>query len=409
MRKFSTTRAGASNSRESHNMPRSSDQVSLKGINVLIVTSGHEATDPRIYAKQACSLHRLGAQVTVVGKLEYSNPGEVEVLAVPKPSSRLLRFLWQPWRCLWVARRQRADIIHFHDAEMLVTLLLAKLWWRRSKFVYDVHEDFANLMLIRDWLPSWTKPVVRISISMVEKGLASLADAIVGVTPPLAGKFGHSNSIVAYNYASQEFFDQADQARRQPQNREFDLAHLGTLNRSRAIFLAETLAKFHTLRPSARSIVIGVSPEIEGVMKERIPGGCLLLGKTPYKEIPGLLGKAKVGLDVHPWLGSHLQVALPVKVIEYMAAGCAVVSSAMPVLNQILSDIGAEPDAIAIIEGGSPMDYARAALRMVESIGAGADPGAKLHELARRHLIWEEEALKIAHLYLKLLGIPCAS
>src|SRR5262249_41620890 len=108
MRKFLTTRAAAvaRNSRDSHSVPCAPYKVSLEGVNVLIVTSGHEATDPRVYAKQACSIHRLGAKVTVVGKLEHSTPAEVTVLAVPKPSSRLIRFLWQPWRCLWAARRQ---------------------------------------------------------------------------------------------------------------------------------------------------------------------------------------------------------------------------------------------------------------------------------------------------------------
>src|SRR5262245_54487881 len=98
--------------------------VRLDGVSVLIVASGHEATDPRIY-KQASSLQGLGASTTVVATLERGNPHEVRVLTVQKASSRLMRFLWQPWRCLWTAWRQRPDIIHLHDAEMLITLPLA--------------------------------------------------------------------------------------------------------------------------------------------------------------------------------------------------------------------------------------------------------------------------------------------
>ena len=51
-----------------------------------------------------------------------------------------------------------------------MTLPLAKLWWCAAKFVYDVHEDFANLMLIRDWLPYWAKPSVRLLTNAAEKG-----------------------------------------------------------------------------------------------------------------------------------------------------------------------------------------------------------------------------------------------
>ncbi len=122
----------------------------LAGVRVLIVTSGHEVTDSRVYGREARSIHALGADVTLVGKLERGVADGVRLLVVPLAPSRLVRFLFQPWRCLWRARREEADIVHFHDAEMLATLPLAKLWWPKSKFVYDVHEDFASLMLVRD-------------------------------------------------------------------------------------------------------------------------------------------------------------------------------------------------------------------------------------------------------------------
>jgi glycosyltransferase involved in cell wall biosynthesis len=382
----------------------------LAGLNVLIVTSGHDLTDSRIYSKQACSIQLLGANVTLVGKLEGKRPAEIEVLTVPKPSSRLMRFLWQPWRCLWAARRLDADIIHFHDAEMLVTLPLAKLWWRRSKFVYDVHEDFANLMLVRDWLPGPLKPVVRILTNTVEKGLALLADAIVGVTPPLAARFSNKERIVAYNYVARKFFERTAVANRKPQERQFDLIHVGTLNSRRAAFLADTLQELQRLKPSGRFLVIGASPETEAIIRGKTtPETCAFLGKIPHDEIADWLTNAKVGLDVHPWLGPHLQVALPVKVCEYMAAGCAVVSSAMPVLNEILDEVVAKSECIEIINSGEPADYARAANRLIEVIENGADPGFELREVALERMVWEKEAAKIGDLYRRLTGQSCVA
>jgi glycosyltransferase involved in cell wall biosynthesis len=381
---------------------RRSRALSLKGLNVLIVTSGHEAMDHRIYAKEACSLSRFGAKVTVVGFRDGDGRGAVPVLAVPKPASRRRRFLAQPWRCLWAARRLNPDIIHFHDLEMLATLPVARLWWRRTKFVYDVHEDFANLMSIRDWLPSRVKPLVAFLTNRVEKSLARLADAIVGVTPPLTDKFSNPNKITAYNYNPREFLDRAGMSMRDPRRRAFDLVHLGTLNSRRADFLAKVIRELHRRKRGARSLVIGVSPEIENTMKTKVPEGCLLLGKTPYQEIPALLGNAKVGLDVHPWLTPHLEVALPVKVCEYMAAACAVVSSTMPVLDRLLNQARADRESIAIITSEDPAVYANAVLSMIEKIESGMDVGARLREIASEHMVWETEAEKIARLYLSL-------
>jgi glycosyltransferase involved in cell wall biosynthesis len=331
----------------------------------------------------------------------------MEVLIAPKPSSRLTRFIWQPWRCLWAARRLKPDVIHFHDAEMLMTLPLVKLWWRHSKFVYDVHEDFANLMLVRDWLPEGLKAPVRILTNTMEKGLALLADAIVGVTPPLADKFRNKERVVAYNFVAEKFFHEAAKMSKDPRAREFDVVHLGTLNLRRADFLARTLKELHHLKPSARSVVIGVSPEIEKVIRKTIPDGCVLLGKTPHEQLPGLLGNAKVGLDVHPWLGPHLKVAIPVKVCEYMAAGCAVVSSYMPVLQGILDKADVCSADLRIIHGGEPIDYARAALEIIEMIEKGTDPGAKLQKAALQYMVWEKEADKIGQLYLRLVAKSC--
>jgi glycosyltransferase involved in cell wall biosynthesis len=373
-------------------------------MNVLIITSGHDATDARIYSKLACSMRNFQANVTVIGKLEGKNPGSVKVLSVPNPSCRLTRFLWQPWRCMWAARRLPADIVHFHDAEMLITLPLAKLWWRRAKFVYDVHEDFANLMLVRDWLPSWLKPIFKLVTNAVEKKLALVADAIVGVTPPLAAKFPNGERIVAYNFVAKTFFEDAAKRAKEPTKRQFGLVHVGALTSRRAFFLADTIQEFHRLRPSARSLVIGFPPETEKILREGVPEGCLLVGKIPHEEIAEFLTDTKVGLDVHPWLGPHLELALPVKVCEYMAAGCGVVSSSMPVLDQLIGNLANNTRAIKLIRGGIPADYAKAALDLVQLIENGADPGSQLRQWALAHMVWDNEAGKIANLYLRLQG-----
>ena len=151
-------------------------------------------------------------------------------------------------------------------------------------------------------------------------------------------------------------------------------------------------------------MVLGASPEIEGLLKPRIPGGCILVGKMPFDQIPGFLSNARIGLDVHPWFDAHLKVALPVKVCEYMAAGCAVVTSSMPVLKSVLRESGADDQTVAVIDGGEPGDYAREALRLIEAMDAGADPGRRSRKLAERYMSFNSEAQKLADLYRTLLN-----
>lgn len=378
----------------------------LKGIKVLVMTSGHEATDHRVHNKLACSLKRMGADVTVVGYLEHPDPGDVTIVKIPKAATRLQRFLLQPWRCLWAVRTYHPDVIHFHDAEMLMTLPLLRILRSRCRLVYDVHEDFANLMLIRDWLPVPLKGAARMLIEMIEKRLSLLAHAIVGVTPPLTGKFRNRNRISAYNFITADFFEEALKVSRQPSEREYDLVHLGTLNQRRGLFLADLLTRFHEARPGGRSLIIGAPPEVADVLRPQLPQNCVLRAEVPHKEIPELLGNAKIGLDIHPWQGTHLDVAFPVKIAEYMASECAVVSSSMPVLDTILDSNGRRPGGIRIIAGGCPEDYAAAALGLLDDVDSGSRPGSELRAFALQHILWDREAEKIGRLYLDLLGNP---
>jgi hypothetical protein len=372
-----------------------------------VLTTGHEATDARIYGKQATSLQRLGLDVTVVGKLEFTAAGAVPVVVIPLARSRWRRFLWQPWRCLWAARKISADIVHFHDPEMLITLPLAKLWWWHSKFVYDVHEDIGNLMLVRDWLPSWLKPAVRLGINILEKALAPLADGIIGVTPPLTERFHHRHKIVAYNFVAEEFFSFT--GAKKVGEREIDVVHVGTLTTERALFLLDTLRQFHAWKPTAHSLVAGVSSTIERLLRERLPKQSLLLPRMEHREIAAYLGNAKIGLDVHPEAKPHLEVALPVKVCEYMAAGCAVVCSSMPVLNRLLDEARVSAAGLVRIDGGKPADFAKAMVDMIERIDAGLDPGADLRAIAACHMAWEGEVEKIHSLYSQILERPCVA
>lgn len=374
----------------------------LVGVRLMIVTSGHYVSDARVYARHARSMSKLGANVVLVGSIHHSVPNDVRILTVSTPSGRWSRFLFQPWKCLWRARGEKCDVLHFHDAEMLSVLPIAKFIWRRAAFVYDVHEDFANLMLIRNWLPPWAKPVARAAVTFAEGLLSRLADAVVAVTPPLTRKFNSRMKRTAFNFPTADFYQRCAEVAIHPKFRAFDIVHLGTLNARRASFLCDVLAEVCRSRTSSKILVVGARPEMADLISTRLSEHCKILSITEYSEIPGLLGSAKVGIDVHPWNEPHLRVAVPVKVFEYMAAGCAVVCSSMPMLDDLLAQANAG-SKVDVIQGGAAADYAQAILKRLYEIDSGSDPGAELRQLASRHMLWEGEARKIATLYLKLL------
>ncbi len=373
----------------------------LEGLRVIMLTSGHEAMDSRIYGRLALSLKQMGADMKIIGRGQPGIKAGVEIIALRGSGSRLTRFFVRPWKCLFAINGLDPDIIHLHDAELLMILPFLKLFKPNARLVYDVHEDFAKLLLIREWLPERVRKAAGAALDILEKRLALLADGIVAVTQPLADKFPNHNRIAAYNFVSDEFFRRAGAWSKKPEERKFDLVHLGTLSHERAVFLAKTISEFHRMKKGANSLLIGVSGELAGRIRPLLPENCTLLGRIGHEEIPKLLGDSKVGIDVHPWRKPHLEVALPVKVCEYMASECAVVASHMPVLEKMA---GRHLSGLKIIKGGDPMEYARAVSLLLERTDSGEGPGAGLREFALKYMKWEQEALKVAELYLRLKG-----
>jgi hypothetical protein len=379
-----------------------SHPLRLDGIRVLMLTVGHDVTDQRVYGKMAHSLVEMGAAVTIAGMRMYHRPADVDVIELPTCKSTALRTAVQPWRCLWRARRVPADIVHFHDPELLLALPIARLLWPRAKFIYDVHEDIAQLIKVREWLPPFFRQAASLIVAAVEKTLARLAHGVIGVTPPLTDKFSHRRRITAYNFVTRDYFESSQQYLQPACEREYHVAHLGALRMRRAEFLAEILTEFHRRRPGTRSIVFGCPPNMLDRLRQMVPPECEIQGWLSHTEIPRILGNSRIGLDVHPWPEPHLDVALPVKVCEYMACECGVVCSSMPVLDGLCSS--SPPSALKIIHGGQPSDYAERVIEMSDAIENGQLSTSENREYAFHRMNWDHEAEQVARLYLDLYG-----
>ncbi len=378
----------------------------LSGIKVLIVTSSHEATDHRIRDKEAASLAAAGASVTIIGAHSYGGEAGdgIKIVRAPKATARLERFLRQPWRCGALASTLPADIIHLHDPELLQIVPWLRLRHRGARIIYDVHEDFPELVRIRDYLPGFCHVLMPRAVDLIEKNLARSVDAVIAVTPHLAVRFKNRCREALYNFPSRRFYERAFTFAGPPSGRQYDLVHLGTLSAARARFLAETLAIVHAERPSFKALITGAHAHTAELLKALDIPGCTIEGVIPYDLVPLRLGSARIGLDVHPFPTANLQAALPVKVFEYMASGCAVVTSAMPVLSDLVAGDGALSRDVGVIRGGEPRDYAASILGLMERIDRGEKIGERTRAAASCAYVWENEAEKMIGLYLRLLS-----
>ncbi|HEY3380000.1 MAG TPA: glycosyltransferase [Armatimonadota bacterium] len=361
---------------------------------IVLVSSGHPALDHRVFDKEAMTLAAHFPHVRVVAAHPADEVrGLVQITALTPTRSRLKRFLWRPLQCFLAARGPGARLLILQDAELLIWVPLVKLLtgWR---IVYDVHEDFPQLLLRRTWIPLPVRRALSPAIGALEKVLARCCDGITGATSVLVDYFAPRPRVALYNLPSVEFVNAASETARPLDEREFDVVHLGTLSDERLEFLMEVLDALFARRPAARALVLGVQAEQMRRLQGRYASAHVTaIEKVDYEQIAGYLGNCRIGIDVHPILYPHLRCAVPVKVFEYMASGCNVITSYLPELHRVLGDEGAEH--ISTIFTMSAEAFADDSIRLLDDHAALHRHQTALLGMVRTRWNWEHEAEKM--------------
>ncbi len=372
---------------------------------IVLLSSGHSALDQRVFAKEAVSLARVFPNVRVVAP--YNNDTErdgVRVTALKPYSNRLQRFLFRPLQAFWCARGVGKRLLILHDAELLwwAPLVRALTGWR---IIYDVHENFPELLLSRTWIPAPLREQISHAVDVVEKSFSRRCDGLTGATEVLMGYFTHPRRAALYNLPDAGFVAACFEHQQPLPKRGYDVMHLGTLaEEGRLGFLVTVLEGLFAARPTARALVIGVRPDQEAALRSAFPPERLTVhGKIPYDDVPVLLGDCRVGLNVQPTLLPHLRCAVPVKVFEYMAGGCNVVTHYMPELHRLLGKEGGA--RVRTVYSATPAAFTEALLGLLDDTAAQERNRTALRALVETRFTWEHEAEKLAGMVADIMQV----
>lgn len=140
--------------------------------------------------------------------------------------------------------------------------------------------------------------------------------------------------------------------------------------------------------------IIGGTPSQIAKLKKKVrTGGAEIefLGYLPYQEIINFLKQACIAV-IPNRNESTSHFTSPLKLFEYMAAGCAIVASNIPSLHEILND-----DEAVWFEPGNPQSLAEA----IKILSADIDKAKKMGEIVREkayNYTWDARAKKIIEL-----------
>ncbi|MBW3634415.1 MAG: glycosyltransferase family 4 protein [Chloroflexi bacterium] len=302
------------------------------------VTTVHAADDPRIFNKEALALRRAGWKVTLIARADHDHTADgIRILRLTASRKRFHRMTIGVLRAAKLALRQRADVIHLHDPELIPVGVMLRLVG--ATVVYDAHEDLPAQIAGKAWIARPLAPVVA-GISAILLRLAGIAlNAIVAATGTVAKRYPARKAVVIHNYPDFPAFSPiTDDYAGRPAN----IVYVGGLSEDRG--LRHMIGSVALLPPElgARLHLAGrFQPESLEITTRQLPWADHVQwhGWLPADEVVDLLRTARVGLCVLQPLPNYVD-SLPTKLFEYMAAGLPVVASDFAPWREIVEEAG---------------------------------------------------------------------
>ncbi len=377
-------------------------------LRIVHMTSVHSAVDPRIFHKECRSLAKAGFAVTVIGPHPADAvKDDVQIKSVPKNTGRLARMTSTAWRVYREARKQNADVYHFHDPELIPAGLLLRA--QGKKVIYDIHEDLPKDILSKHYLPSWSRVAISWMINGLELAASARFSALVTVTPSIAERFLFINkkTIIVHNYPYVEELMQAVQS--SPWNdRRQSVAYIGGITVQRAI---REMVSAMSLLPEALPATLELAgPEIPSEADSaqlRKHAGWQRVLHHGFLDQPStfrILQSVKAGLVLFYPEPNHLE-AMPQKIFEYMGAGLPIIASDFPLWRRIIGDAGCG----LFVDPLKPAEIARAIEFVLTHAKEAEEMGRRGRLAVAQKFNWGTEARKLVDLY-KTMGVAsCAA
>jgi glycosyltransferase involved in cell wall biosynthesis len=315
-----------------------------EGFDVVMLATVHDATDDRVFYREAKTLCEAGLSVCVIAPSSSSGYFEgIWIEALPRKQGRARRLL-QGWTVLRRALRLGKGLFIFHDSELFVTALILRGLGKRV--VYDCHENLPMQVLQKKWIPWPFKWLLVPATWSLEWVGSRLLNGVLVARDSVLGRFPKDLRVSIRNFPTS---DALTTSQGPPLSmRRNVVIYAGGLSRIRGI--AELVEAFRKIDvPTAELWLVGPfdSEQFQREILSSLPPNVRWLGKMEHSEVVKLYASAKIGMStLHP-TPSHRN-SQPVKIYEYMGAGLPVIASNFPEFSELLEGCGVQVDPLNV-------------------------------------------------------------
>jgi glycosyltransferase involved in cell wall biosynthesis len=316
--------------------------------NVCIITSAHPVFDPRIFKKQAVSIKNAGYNVQLLAQHRRNEVVDgVEIIGFKKPISRVKRMFILSYQMIVVALKQRADIYHLHDPELLPWCILLKIVSRKA-IIFDFHENVKKDIGSRYYIHPSFKIYITKLYSVVERISLKYIDHIILAEDSYRKDYNFTNSSLIHNYPiiQPEITKSTDKllSPKKLESKLFTISAVGQVSKFRGSF--DTLNALSVLieqgYTNVRINFVGAFENAdvreafhELVELKKLDNYVKYFGQIKQSRVFQILGKSDIGLSLlHP-IPNYLE-SYPTKIFEYFLTGIPVISSDFDYLREII-------------------------------------------------------------------------
>lgn len=363
---------------------------------VVHITTVHRPFDTRIFQKQCKSLSRAGFEVVLVAPHDRDEVVDgVKIRPIPKKSKRLARFIAGSFRAFKVARRERPNLYHIHDPELLPIGKLLSL--AGHCVVFDMHENLPKAVLSKTWIRPKIRPAISAVLRFLEGMLLSGMPVIFAETSYAKDYPRIHPKIEVLNFPDiSQFADLADQKHPFP-----SIGYIGGVTAERGITVIlealEILKRdgvnvfFECVGPQFdKTLEMKTRLVAEGPLKDRVR----FYGYMNVNDGMKIMGKCHVGLAILKNVPNYVE-SYPTKMFEYMALGLPVIVSKFPLYQKIVE----EEQCGICVDPDSPQEVASALRCLIEQPGKASLMGARGRKAVMEKYCWDKELVKLTEFY----------
>jgi len=368
---------------------------------VCILTSVHLPFDGRIFHKEAKTLVKAGYDVVLIAQHNKEEIVDgVKIVPLPKPRNRFERITRVAWRLFRLALKEKADVYHFHDPELIPVGLTLKLLGK--KVIYDIHELVYFQIGDKHWLKfPIVKRLIQWAYLLFENLSIKFFDQLILAEDGYQSYFAQryrdfKRYTIIRNFPILELIDKTEPLNINKQKPI--IIYAGGLTKIRGI--KEIIRAMELVEDRVKLWLLGKWENKEFKNKcENLKGWkyTKYLGLNPLEEVYSYMEAADIGISILYPVKNYV-TGLPVKAFEYMACSLPMVMSDFPYWRKIFGECALFADAY------NPRDITEKILYLLDNPDKAKRLGRRGRELIEEKYSWEMEQGKLLQIYEKVLN-----